>query len=343
MQYAAWMSRALLRSACSALLFAACGGPGSPEDAGGADAGAGMALDAAGSLDAGVTRGWREEAPTPVAIQEIAVAAHEGRVWIAGGIDGLGTIVTTVRVYDPVAREWSLGPSLPEPRHHMHLVSHRGDLYALGGMQTLAFEPLSTAWALRAGADAWEPIASLLQSRGSGAAAAAGDVIVVAGGDDASGRRAVDTLVYDPAANTWRTAAPIPTPREHLAAVEFGGELYVLAGRRGGLDTARTELEIYDPASDTWRTGPELPYPRGGFGAAVLAGSIFVIGGEESTRVLDTVDRFDLATETWSASPPTLSPHHGHGAATVGDRIYIVAGADRPAFGAFDAVESYAP
>lgn len=324
---------------------------GASSDAGRLDAGSGSDAgdvgDAgdvdAGDVDAGAATGWRREEDVPEPIQEIAVEAHDGRVWIAGGLDAAATTVATVRIYDPATRTWTEGPELPAPRHHMNLVSHGGDLYALGGMQTLGFEPLDTAWVLRAGGSAWEPIASLPRDRGAAAAASVGDVIVMAGGNESRGGLAALTLIYDPAMDTWALGAEIPTQREHLSAVGHDGELYVLAGRRNSLGSTRTELEIYDPVADAWRSGPELPYPRGGFDAAILGGGIFAVGGEEPATVLTTVHRFDLAAGEWGDAPDTMRPHHGHGVATLDGRLYVVAGGDGPALNAFAYVESYAP
>ena len=303
------------------VLLLACGEPAatdagvSPAD-GGSDAGV-PDVDAGTDVDAG-SPAWRPETPTPTPIQEIAVEAHAGEIWIAGGFDALGAIVTSVRRYDPGGGAWSDGPDLPAPRHHMSLVSHGGDLYALGGMQTVAFEPLDTAWVLRSGSTAWEPIATMPRDRGAAAADSVGDVIVMAGGNESRGGLASETLIYDPAMDAWRFGAPLPTEREHLAAVGIDGELFVFAGRRNSLGSTRTELEIYDPVADTWRAGAELPYPRGGFDAALLAGGVYAIGGEEPAQVLDTVDRYDVATDTWSPAPATESPHHGHGVADAG-------------------------
>src|SRR5207253_8632256 len=39
---------------------------------------------------------------------------------------------------------------------------------------------------------------------------------------------------YDPAANTWRARAPIPTPRNHATAGVVNGKIYVIGGRVGG-------------------------------------------------------------------------------------------------------------
>ncbi|MBX3275814.1 MAG: hypothetical protein KF729_36490 [Sandaracinaceae bacterium] len=314
-----------------------------PVDAGGEGVDA-AAADGGPRDDGGpATSGWRDETPVPVRIQEIAVEAHGGRIWVAGGFDGGAAIVSTVRVYDPGTRAWSTAPDLPAPRHHMSLVSHGGDLYALGGMQTAAFEPLDTAWVLRAGADQWTPIASLIEERGAAAAGSVGGLIVMVGGNVEAGRLASRTLIYNPTEDAWSVGQGLTEPREHLAAVVVDDELWALGGRRNSLGSTRVDVEIYDPSADAWRDGPVLPYPRGGFAAAVLAGSIYVIGGEEPTEVLLTVDRLDLATGVWSAAPPTRVPHHGHGAAAAAGRLYVVAGASRPAFGAIDLVESYGP
>src|SRR5258706_15019667 len=39
---------------------------------------------------------------------------------------------------------------------------------------------------------------------------------------------------YDPATNTWRQRAAMPTPRNHATAGVVNGKVYVIGGRRGG-------------------------------------------------------------------------------------------------------------
>lgn len=325
----------------SALVLAALG-VGCGEGASGPDASVADSATADAGLDAGALGSWREEPPLPAAVQEIAVEVHEGRIWVAGGFEA-GAVVTTVRTFDPETGTWDVGPALPEPRHHMALVAHGGDLYALGGMESVRFEPLDTAWVLRAGGDAWEPIASLPSPRGAGAADAVGSVIVLAGGNDGAGRLAEDTLIYEPATDTWRVGAALPTPREHLAAVAVDGELWALAGRMNSLRSNTSLVHVYDPELDAWREGPPMITPRGGFDAALLGGAIYCVGGEQPDRALDEVDRLDLATERWSAAPPVPTPRHGHGVVALAGRLWVVGGADRPIFAAVAAVESFAP
>ena len=54
--------------------------------------------------------------------------------------------------------------------------------------------------------------------------------------------------VYDPAADRWTVAAPMPTARDHAAAAVVNGVLHVAAGRPGGM----TVHEAYDPRSGRW-------------------------------------------------------------------------------------------
>lgn len=291
--------------------------------------------------DAAATAGWRTEPPLPEAIQEITGAVHDGRLWIAGGIDSAGAISSAVRIFDPATSTWSEGPELPAPRHHAMLVSTGDALFLLGGMETLRFDPLDTAWTLRGGA--WEPIAALPEARGAGAAAFVAERIVIAGGNSGRGGLASSTLRYDPLRDVWSTGADIPTQREHVAGFAHDGELWIVAGRLNSLDRNLAVVEIYDPSTDAWRAGPPIPTARGGHGIAVLAGIAYATGGEQPDRALDSVEALDPAAGTWTSVDPLPTPRHGHVALAAAGRIWIVGGGDRPTFAAVDGVESFAP
>jgi N-acetylneuraminic acid mutarotase len=291
---------------------------------------------------------WRCDPPLPVQVQEIQAAVLGGRIYVAGGFQSVLAIVPTVHVFDPSTGEWCEGPPLPEPRHHMALVAHDGDLYALGGMQTLAFTPLSTAWVLRSGAAAWEPIAPLPAPRASGAAGVIGGKIYLAAGvGDGDGCDLTGpTFIYDPATDTWEDDGPaIPTPREHVAAVVHGGELFVFGGRLCGLDSHMPTVEAFDPEAGDWRTLPDMPTSRGGLGAALLDGVAYVSGGEETQGAFDAFEALDLSLEQWQAPspPPVPTPRHGHASVAHDGRVYVLGGADEPIFSAVAAVESFAP
>ncbi|AKF05471.1 Kelch repeat-containing protein [Sandaracinus amylolyticus] len=294
-------------------------------------------------VDAATSSAWRSEPAVPERIQEITGAVHGGRLWIAGGLDASGATSSVVRIFDPDTSTWSEGPPLPRPRHHAMMVSTGEDLYVIGGMETLEFDPLETAWVLREGASAWEEIAPLPEGRGAGIAGVIGDRIVVAGGNATRGGLATSTLRYDVANDRWDAGAAIPTEREHLGGFVHDGQLWVIAGRRNSLSTNTDVVELYDPIADTWRPGPSIPTRRGGFGIAVLDGTAYAVGGEQPDRALDSVEALDLARETWSEIESVPTPRHGHVVLAAAGRIWVVGGGDRPTFAAVDVVESFAP
>jgi len=66
--------------------------------------------------------------------------------------------------------------------------------------------------------------------------------------------------VYDPAANTWSTKAPMPTPRYLHAAAVVNGVLYAIGGHNNA--SVLDVFEAYDPATNSWTTMPPMPTAR---------------------------------------------------------------------------------
>ena len=88
--------------------------------------------------------------------------------------------------------------------------------------------------------------------------------------------------------NRWTRHAPIPTPRDHLAAGVIGGRLYAIGGRVDGSHAKHlTVNEEYDPALTHWRRRTPMPTRRSGIAAASLGGKIFVFGGEANWKTLN--------------------------------------------------------
>lgn len=349
-------------------LAVGCGDDASSPDAGAADAGSDVGAPRdAGGMDAPATPDvgpdpcgacaaeapWRCDRCLDSPLQEISAVVVGGQVVVVGGFEGTSGAVTTTRVYDPSADTWSRGPDLPEPRHHVQLAEHGGDVFVFGGMRDLGFRPLRSSFVWRAGTSEWTELAELPRVRAAGAVATLatpeGPRIVIAGGqgegrsDDESLADGRTTLRYDPVADAWDEGATMPTAREHCASFGYAGELYVLGGRPISLEPTQDTVEIYDPVADEWRAGPAMPSAHGGFAAAVAGDVAVVVGGEERRAALDVVESLDLRAMTWSTLAPVPTPRHGHAMAAGDGRVYVIGGADRPVFAAVDVVESLAP
>ena len=323
-------------------LLVACDSTASVADAG-RDAAAtdsAVAPDAA-LVDTGpLPTGWRTETPLPFAVQELAYTMHDGSIVIAGGIDGRLATRTDVLALDPGASSWRALPSLPGPRHHVGLASLGGDLYALGGMDSLAFDPLGECFVLRAGAMAWTPIAPMPETRAAALVATVGGRIVVIGGQTRGGLASA-VLVYDPAADAWSSAASLPRPREHLAGFVDGAEVWLVGGRNFTLDTAGALVDVYDPTGDVFRESAPLVGPHAGHGSVMSGTTALVVGGELPDSVVDTVET-RASDGTWSVLTHVPTPRHGLAIGVLDGRLYVIGGATAPTFGASDVVESFA-
>jgi hypothetical protein len=286
--------------------------------------------------------GWRTEPSLPADLQEITAVTRGDEIWVIGGFEGLGD-VPTVRIFTPATGAWTEGPPLPETRHHTHVAEVDGDLYVLGGMETIGFDLVDTAWVLRAGESTWTPIADLPEVRGAGFAGAVDGRIHIVGGVGRGGSLASEVLSYDPVANTWTMGAPIPEEREHLAGFVWNDEIWALGGRALSLSTNTAVVEIYDPSANTWRDGPSMTMARGGFAAAVLDDVAYVVGGEQPDRALHEAEALALPDGSWAPIARVPTPRHGHAMAAAQERVYVIGGADVPIFGAIDVVESFAP
>ena len=301
---------------------------------------------------------WTPLADMPFAVQEIYPTAFwkapdpsaglkpsPANILVnAGGLapDGENFVTNAVTFYDPAYDRWGYGTRLPEPRHHLALVSSNGYLYGVGGFarnRNGGWQMRPDCWRLDALDGAWEVMRPMPHPRGEAASVRLGGFIHVAGGRAPSGSRNrewsdhIDTdehWFYDASDDRWRQAAPLPTARNSSAGAVVNGVLYVIGGRTVN-DGNTDAVEVYDPMSDRWNRARPMPKAQGGLAAAVLNGKIYAFGGEYfSPRpggVFAEAWEYDPDADTWRAVAAMPRRRHGLGAVTLGDAIYVVGGA----------------
>lgn len=271
--------------------------------------------------------GWERAADAPVALTEVAAAAHRGRIWVTGGLDGGGRAVARVLVYDPAADAWAESQPLPRPVHHAALVSDGDALILIGGYEGDGFgRPTAAVWRLEdADAGVWSVAEPLPEPRGAGAAAWNGRSGIVFGGGVGPGGPSADVFVLE--GGGWRFLASLSRPREHLAASSSGaGSVTFLGGR-----DAAGNLGLVDLISEEGVVGrtEDLPTARGGI-AAFWAGTLgdCVVGGEGPEGTFAAVECVGVTATT--TLPGLTVPRHGLGAAFMDGRAYVLLGGPRP-------------
>ncbi|MBE9604956.1 galactose oxidase [Acetobacteraceae bacterium H6797] len=85
--------------------------------------------------------------------------------------------------------------------------------------------------------------------------------------------------VYDPRADRWSEAAPIPVGANHVGVVADAGRIYALGGFTEQNRAAHDGAFAYEVASDRWTRIAPLTRARGAAGVVALNGKIHIIGG----------------------------------------------------------------
>ena len=182
--------------------------------------------------------------------------------------------------YDPATDKWTKKKSMPRPAHHAALAAANGKIYVFGGFVA----PEKTQIPI---GGAWQPID--------------------------------DVWEYDPAADSWKTLAPLPGNRGAAVAVEVGGKIYVIGGVttvEGSKDPFFTFFgpcrvlstnDVYDPATNKWESRKPMAVPRNHAFAGAVNGKIYVIGGRTghgfilSATNTDVVEEYNPVADMWSA------------------------------------------
>jgi N-acetylneuraminic acid mutarotase len=268
------------------------------------------------------TSPWKKGAPFPEPDEELYGVALNGKMYVMGGWAD-GKAAGVNYEYNPTTDRWTKKQPMPRPAHHAALAAANGKLYVMGG-----FVPPKDS-AIPVGG-AWEPIDNAWE--------------------------------YDPAADSWKSLAPMPGKRGSALAAEVGGKIYVIGGATtadGAKDPFFTFFgpakvlatnDVYDPATNKWESRTPMSVARNhAFGAAVN-GKIYVIGGRTghgfilSATNTDVVEEYNPVSNSWSAPKERMpTPRSGGASGTDGRRIYVAGGevTTTALVGAFRAIEAY--
>ena len=264
----------------------------------------------------------------PFARLEMAVTAHQGRIWLAGGLSPLDEALADVAIFDPATGEWSTGPSLPTGVHHGTLVSDGNRLMLVGGyLGRSPSRPTSFVLELDENAGTWREGPELPDARGAGAATFDGSRVLFAGGVGTNGEAAAD--VFALVGDSWERIGAMARAREHLAAVSDGdGRVWLLGGRVNGVANNLADVELVAGAGID-QLDP-LPTARSGVGGFYAPGiGACLTGGEGPERAFATVECID-AEGAVTTLPELNEAHHGHGAVVVDGVAYVLLGGREP-------------
>jgi len=267
------------------------------------------------------------------------------------------------------AQKWAKLAPFPDASEELYGISSGGKLYVFGGLApgwtpkglVVEYDPATDKWTKKKNMPVLTHHVATAEHNGK---------IYIIGGfvKPASGPTAwqpVDNLwEYDPAADSWKALAPMPTKRGSPNAAVVNGRIYVIGGaglspgsKDAALHPARPQRvlgtnEVYDIAANKWETKSPMPTTRNHAAAGVVNNKIYIIGGRVGNAFItrasntDIVEEYDPATDEWgSLKAPMPTARSASAWGTYKGRIYVAGGEVRTDrfSGTFRAVEAYEP
>ena len=250
------------------------------------------------------------------------------RSWLTRGLTifaAIGSLAIAASASaDP---QWKMAAPLPKAIGEIEAAAVGGKIYVLSGLnnQPGVAAPAGHNWAYDPATNAWTDRKPMPVPAHHIMMTTMNDKIYVFGGfvrppSVLAWQPINRAFEYDPATDTWRELAPMPTPRGAGQAVEVNGKIYVIGGARSanrGDDGAPIPLgsvdqlvvgttEEYDPATNTWRTRTPMPTARNHYFADAVDGKIYAIDGRigsvfvTKSDTIDLVEVYDPAKDRWA-------------------------------------------
>ena len=244
--------------------------------------------------------------------------------------------------------KWVKLAPVPVPAEEFTPANAAGKIYLIGGNSIAGKTSPGLVQEYDTATDKWTKKKDMPIRANHMTAVGLGDKIYVFGGQEnvEGGQIPIDKAwEYNPAADSWKALAPMPTARTAATAVEFQGKIYVMGGNsvQAGLKLAPmtnqvpqrslATNEVYDPATNKWETKREMPTARNHVAVGVVNGKIYLIGGRigganlASTNNISLVEVYDPVADTWGPQRANMPfTRTGVGYATRQGKIYIAGG-----------------
>jgi N-acetylneuraminic acid mutarotase len=250
------------------------------------------------------------------------VAVNIGQnIYLIGDRDAL-------HIYNTASDSWSTGAA-PPANQYGPAVALGGKIYLLGGVtgpkitgNCAVYDP---------SANSWGNCAALPSPRGAGAAAVLNGKIHLLGGRAYQGAVLTDIndhQVYDPAADSWHSAPPMPTARDGLSLVAdpASGRLFAIGGFNSQTRNPSGKTEIYSSATKAWTQGAHLSTPRFTAGSVLVGGKIYFMGGSTTRAMYPTVEAYDVSSDSWATIGGLPAARPLESAVAVNGTIYATGG-----------------
>ncbi len=298
---------------------------------------------------------WTLVSPMQLGRGRHATAVANGILYAVGGSD-LSQVLHDLEAFNPATNTWTLKAPMPTARECLGAGAVNGMVYAVGGAPTIYSPPLGTLEAYAPATNTWSTKAPMPTPRCYPGVGVVKGILYVVGGMTVPGEGFTTTVTveaYNPLTNTWRTVAPLPTPRTHVAVAQANGLLYAIGGLNPSLGYI-DRVDAYNPETNRWHRVAPMPTPRSVFATGVVNGVIYTAGGNGSVSssgcalaggICSVVEVYDPRSNAWERAAPLTTPRYATAGGVIEGVFYVAGGLYSPGAGtvALNSVERYSP
>jgi len=224
---------------------------------------------------------WTRKADVPVALQNLALAAVNGKIYAIGGDEFRSTNFE----YTPETNAWRTLSAMLTARQHIDCGIFENKIYVMGGLtswETITkknevYDIVTNTWSVKT------DIPSL---RNNAAIVTLDSLIFVIGGAGTPGDvwANIPTVEsYNIKTDKWTNKANLPYPLFKPGAVTVKNTIVVLGGVAtiNGKDVNINKTLVYKRETDKWIESTPFPLPEGNtfFGCTSINNKIYVIAG----------------------------------------------------------------
>jgi RNA polymerase sigma factor (sigma-70 family) len=289
---------------------------------------------------------WTKKADMPTPRGYLSSSVVNGKIYVIGGNDDNGNILSTVEEYNPVTDKWTKKSDMPTARYALSASVVNDKIYVVGGMTEIGPKKtwFSTVEEYDPVTDKWTKKLDMPTARLTSVSSVNGKIYAI-GGDNSDNKDLSVVEEYDPTTNTWTRKADMPTSRRALSTSVLNGKIYAIGGVSDDQVDEQVVLSVeeYDPVSDKWTRKTNMPTLRLQVSTSVTNGKIYAIGGWWDD-VEKTVQEYDPEIDKWTKKADMPTARYGLSTSAVNGKIYAIGGrASLQGWNIVSTVEEYDP
>jgi N-acetylneuraminic acid mutarotase len=238
---------------------------------------------------------------------------------------------------------WKSIPNYPQQIQDNVAGFNAGTVYSASGWNWGSRSLVTNFYSFTAGATSWKQLASTPDGRDEASGGFINGLFYVTGGWNSNDDPDGNLDVYNPATNSWSTAAANPAPVAAAGTAVLGDDLYIVGGCSGESCGAGSRVEAYNTQTNTWSQVASYPESVSYEACGAIEGLLYCAGGVNGGQESADAFVFNPATNAWSSIAPLPTAAYGGAYTEAGGQLYVEGGAVDDGFELTTSGWSYSP